>query len=274
MLRPLGEVFDQQSYPDLLIGLDTPDDAAVWKLDEQRGLVLTTDFFTPIVDDPLDFGRIAAVNSLSDIYAMGGTPFLALNIAALPPDLDPEISSLILRGGAEMAKKAGVVIAGGHTMQDKEPKYGLVVAGFVTLNQMFTKGGARPGDLLYLTKPLGFGAITTALKQEKAVSSDVSAAVSWMTKLNDAASWAGRKSEVRGATDITGYSLIGHASEMASASNVKIQFELTRIPVLAEARKYAEQMIFPGGAYDNRHHYEALLQVDCPIEEYHTHVAF
>ena len=146
MLRPLGELFDPQSYPDLLVGLNAPDDAAVWHLDDERGLVLTTDFFTPVVDDPLDYGRIAAANSLSDIYAMGGTPFLALNIAALPPDLDPEISAQILRGGAEIAKQAGVVIGGGHTVQDKEPKYGLVVAGFVTLNEMFTKGGARAGD--------------------------------------------------------------------------------------------------------------------------------
>ena len=139
MLRPLGEIFDQQSFPDLLVGLNAPDDAAVWKLDETRGLVLTTDFFTPVVDNPYDYGRIAAANALSDIYAMGGTPFLALNIAALPPNLDPEISSLILRGGTEVAKKAGVVLAGGHTVQDKEPKYGLVAAGFVEIDKMFTK---------------------------------------------------------------------------------------------------------------------------------------
>ena len=267
MLRPLGELFDPQSYPDLLVGLNAPDDAAVWRLDDERGLVLTNDFFTPVVDDPLDYGRIAAANSLSDIYAMGGTPFLALNIAALPPDLDPDVSAQILRGGAEIAKQAGVVIGGGHTVQDKEPKYGLVVAGFVSLKEMFTKGGARAGDKLYLTKPIGFGTITTALKQQKADPEDVAAAVKWMTTLNREASLAARKAGVKGATDITGYSLIGHACEMATASKVGLQFELSRIPVLPEAKKYAEQMIFPGGAYDNRHHYEPSVQFDCPISD-------
>lgn len=247
--------------------MNAPDDAAVWKLDNQRGLVLTTDFFTPVVDDPFDYGRIAAANALSDIYAMGGTPFLALNIAALPPNLDIDISTQILRGGAEMAKKAGVVIAGGHTVQDKEPKYGLVVAGFVTLNKMFTKAGALPGDLIYITKPIGFGAITTALKQERVDMSDLAIAVKWMTTLNDIASWSGRQASVRSATDITGYALIGHASEIAQASRVQLQFELAKIPILPEAQKYADQMIFPGGAYNNRSHYESLVSFDCAITE-------
>ena len=141
----MQEMFDPADTPDLLAGLDSPDDAAVWKLDEDRALVLTTDFFTPVVDDPFDYGRIAAANSLSDIYAMGGTPFLALNIAALPPDLDPAISREIFRGGAVIAKEAGAVIAGGHTIQDKEPKYGMVVAGFVDPRKMFTKGGSQTG---------------------------------------------------------------------------------------------------------------------------------
>jgi selenide,water dikinase len=267
VLRPIGEMFDQQSYPDLLVGLNSPDDAAVWKLDEQRGLVLTTDFFTPVVDDPLDYGRISAANSLSDIYAMGGTPFMALNIAALPPDLDIHISSQILKGGAEIAKKAGVVIAGGHTVQDEEPKYGLVVAGFVDLDKMFTKAGAKAGDLLYMTKPIGFGAITTALKQQKADQADVDEAVKWMTTLNDYASQAGRAAGVHGATDVTGYSLMGHAVEMAQASKVGLHFELAKIPVLNNAQKYADQMIFPGGAFDNRHHYEQFVSFECAISE-------
>jgi selenide,water dikinase len=260
-------MFNQQDYPNLVVGLNAPDDAAVWKLDDQRGLVVTTDFFTPVVDDPLDYGRIAAANSLSDIYAMGGKPFLALNIAALPPDLDSEISGQIMLGGAEIAKKAGVVIAGGHTVQDKEPKYGLVVAGFVDLDKLFTKAGAHPGDILYLTKPLGFGTITTALKQEKADPVDLAAAVKWMITLNDAACEAGKKAGVRGATDITGYGLIGHASEMAKASNTALEFEVCDIPILPNARKYAEQMIFPGGAYDNRHHYERVVQLEIPLDD-------
>ncbi len=150
------------------MGLNTPDDAAVWRVDESRAIIVTTDFFTPIVDDPYSYGAIAAANSISDVYAMGGKPFLALNVAALPPDLPPEISQEILRGGAEKAREAGVVIAGGHTVQDKEPKYGLVVLGFVHPQHIFTKAGARVGDKLVLSKPLGFGVTTTALKQEKA----------------------------------------------------------------------------------------------------------
>ena len=274
MLRPIENLFDQQDYPDLVVGLNAPDDAAVWKVDDQRGLVVTTDFFTPVVDDPLDYGRIAAANSLSDIYAMGGKPFLALNIAALPPDLDSEISSQIILGGAEVAKKAGVIIAGGHTVQDKEPKYGLVVVGFVELDKMFTKAGARAGDLLYLTKPLGFGTITTALKQEKADPVDLAAAVKWMVTLNDVASVAGQKAGVRSATDITGYGLIGHASEMATASHVSLEFDVCNIPILPNARKYADQIIFPGGAYDNRYHYEPIVQIDCALDDAHKMLFF
>ncbi len=167
VLRPVKDTFDGLTFPDLLVGLQSPDDAAVWKLDETRDLVVTTDFFTPVVDDPYDYGSIAAANSLSDVYAMGGEPFLALNIAALPPDLPFEISREIIRGGAEKAREAGVVIAGGHTVQDKEPKFGLVVLGFVPHARSFTKAGAKPGDRLFITKPFGFGVTTTALKRER-----------------------------------------------------------------------------------------------------------
>jgi len=154
-LRPIKDTFSAASFPDLLIGLREPDDAAVWRLDDDRALVVTTDFFTPIVDDPYDYGAIAAANSMSDVYAMGGQPFLALNVAALPDNLPPEISSEIIRGGAEKAREAGVVIAGGHTVKDKEPKYGLVVVGFVDPHHMLSKGGLNIGDALVLTKPLG-----------------------------------------------------------------------------------------------------------------------
>ena len=150
MLRPIKDLFNPADYPDLLVGLDEPDDAAIWRLDDDRAIVLTTDFFTPVVDDAYDYGAIAAANSLSDIYAMGGRPFLALNIAALPPSLPDEILAEIIRGGAEKAREAGVVIAGGHTVQDTEPKYGLVVVGFVDPRKMLTKRGARPGDRLIL----------------------------------------------------------------------------------------------------------------------------
>jgi selenide,water dikinase len=146
--------------------LGEPDDAAVWRLDDTRALVATTDFFTPVVDNPYDYGAIAAANALSDVYAMGGKPFLALNVAALPPDLPVEITSEIIRGGAEKTREAGVVLAGGHSIQDKEPKFGLMVLGFVHPEKMLTKGGALPGDVLLLSKPLGFGTITTALKND------------------------------------------------------------------------------------------------------------
>ena len=158
----MQDIFDADSYPDLLVGLREPDDAAVWRLSEDRAIVVTTDFFTPVVDDAYDYGAIAAANSLSDIYAMGGQPFLALNVAALPGDLPVEISREIIRGGAEKAREAGVVIAGGHTVKDDEPKFGLVAIGFVDPRRMLSKGGLKVGDALVLTKPLGFGVTTTA----------------------------------------------------------------------------------------------------------------
>jgi len=263
----MQELFDPADTPDLLAGLTSPDDAAVWKLDDDRALVLTTDFFTPVVDDPFDYGRIAAANSLSDIYAMGGMPFLALNIAAMPPDLDPAVSREIFRGGAVVAKEAGAVIAGGHSIQDKEPKYGMVVAGMVHPQKMFTKGGARVGDRLYLTKPLGFGTITTALKRQMAREEDVTEAVGWMTRLNREASRAGSACGVRAATDITGYSFIGHALEVANASGVGLRVEFERLPVLQSALAYAAQFIFPGGAYDNRLYFQQSVDYMCALGE-------
>ncbi len=168
MLRPLQDLFDPAAHPDLLVGLGSLDDAAVYRLDDERALILTTDFFTPIVDDPYQYGSIAAANALSDVYAMGGRPLLALNIAAFPPDLPPSILSNVMRGAAEKVREAGAVIAGGHTIQDKEPKVGLAVAGLGHPDRLFTKGGAQPGDILVLTKPLGTGCITTAAKDDKA----------------------------------------------------------------------------------------------------------
>jgi len=248
------------------VGLSSPDDAAVWRLDDQRALVATTDFFTPVVDDAYDFGAIAASNSLSDVYAMGGKPFLALNLAALPVDLPPEISAEILRGGAEMALQAGVVIAGGHTIQDPEPKYGLVVLGFVDPTRMLTKAGARPGDRLVLTKPLGFGLVTTALKRQAAKSEDLAEAVTWMKRLNDKAAALAVEFGLHGATDITGYSLMGHSIEMAEASQVGLIFNYSAIPFLTCARGYAEAGTFAGGAYDNRRFFSGRVEFDPDID--------
>jgi selenide,water dikinase len=267
VLRPIQKVFEHSKYPDLLVGLDGPDDAAVWQLDDTRALVVTTDFFTPVVDDPYDYGAIAAANSLSDIYAMGGQPFLALNIAALPPDLPDDISSEILRGGAEKAREAGVVIAGGHTVQDKEPKYGLVALGFVEKDRILIKSALQPGDALVLTKPLGFGCTTTALKQEQAKESDVREVVNWMKRLNRTAGLLAVEFSLSAGTDVTGFSLLGHGIEMARASGLGLWLDYAQIPFVSGARKYAEMWAFPGGASDNRLHFGPQVTFDPSLDE-------
>ena len=249
------------------MGLREPDDAAVWRLDDEKAIVVTTDFFTPVVDDAYDYGSIAAANSLSDVYAMGGQPFLALNVAALPDNLPVEISSEIIRGGAEKAREAGVVIAGGHTVKDKEPKYGLVVIGFVHPQRMLNKGGLKVGDALVLTKPLGFGVTTTALKREQADEADVREAVDWMKRLNDKAGQLANEFGLRAGTDITGYSFLGHAMEMAEASGVALNFEFAKIPFISCARKYAEKGCFAGGAFDNKGYFEAKVRFAETIDE-------
>jgi selenide,water dikinase len=253
-------MFDPADYPDLLVGLGHPDDAALWRLDERRALVVTTDFFTPVVDEAYDYGAIAAANALSDVYAMGGRPFLALNVAALPPQLPPELIAEILRGGAETARQAGVVIAGGHTIQDQEPKYGLVVLGFVDPQRALTKRGLRPGDALVLSKPLGFGVTTTALKRGQAAPEDVAEVVGWMKRLNRGAADLATEFGLRGGTDITGYSLVGHALEMAEASEVGLRLTYAQIPFVSGARRYAEAWTFPGGAADNRLYFGAQVR--------------
>jgi len=240
--------------------LDGADDAAVWRLDDERALVVTTDFFTPVVDTPYEYGAIAAANSLSDIYAMGGVPFLALNIAALPPDLPVEISSEILRGGAEKCKQAGVVVAGGHTVSDKEPKFGLVALGFVHPQKMLTKSGIRAGDVLVLTKPLGFGVTTTAIKRGLANEAEVAEVTGWMSRLNQTAGQLAREFGLRGGTDITGFGLPGHGLEMAQASGVRLRLNYDQMPFIACARKFAEEWTFPGGTSDNRMYYGPRVQ--------------
>jgi selenide, water dikinase len=229
--------------------------------------VVTTDFFTPVVDTPYEYGAIAAANSLSDIYAMGGTPFLALNIAALPPDLPVEISSEILRGGAEKCREAGVVVAGGHTVQDKEPKFGLVALGFVHPQKMLTKSGVKPGDVLVLTKPLGFGVTTTALKRGLADEADVQEVIDWMSRLNAQAGQLAHAFSLRGGTDVTGFGLLGHGWELANASGVGFRLSFGQIPFISCARKYAEQWTFPGGSSDNRLFYGANVRFAEGISE-------
>jgi selenide,water dikinase len=262
VLRPLKNIFNPMDYPNLLVGLDLPDDAAVWRINEDKAIVFTTDFFTPVVDTPYEYGAIAAANSLSDIYAMGGTPFLALNIAALPNQLPVEVASEILRGGAEKAYEADIVIAGGHTVNDKEPKYGLAVLGFVHPEKFISKKGLQVGDALVLTKPLGTGITTTALKQEKARDGDVQEAIFWMLLLNKAAGQVAGEFELRGGTDVTGFGFLGHALEMAEASGVALSVEYSKLPFLEGARYYAEKGFFPGGAFDNLNYFGGAVAFD------------
>jgi selenide, water dikinase len=220
-----------------------------------------------VVDDAYDYGAIAAANSLSDVYAMGGEPFLALNIVAFPPDLDLSLQQDILRGAAETARDAGVVIAGGHSIRDKEPKFGLVVLGHARIQNLLTIGAAQPGDHLFITKPLGFGVTTTALKQEKADMADVLEAVTWMKTLNRNASRLACELKLKAVTDITGYSLLGHGWEVAHASQVGLRIDLQKVPFLTRARHYAESGFFPGGASDNRLHFGSHIRFGNRVDE-------
>lgn len=235
-MRLLAGLFPENEYPEMLIGLGEPDDAAVYRLDETRALISTTDFFTPVVDDPWTYGAIAAVNSMSDVYAMGGDVLFCLNVAGFPDSVSAETVSQVFAGGATKVREAGAIIAGGHTVNSPEPFYGLSVIGMAHPDQVMRKGGARPGDRLFLTKPLGTGIITTAAKvtgpAESAESrsrrraegrpdlqpAHLEAAVLSMLRLNRAAAHAAAAAGVQGATDITGYGLLGHAAEMAAAS--------------------------------------------------------
>jgi selenide,water dikinase len=274
LLKPLQDIFDPIDSPDLLYGLGQPDDAAVWRLDDDRALVVTTDFFTPVVDDPFDFGAIAAANALSDVYAMGGKPFLALNIATLPNDLPAEIGAAILRGGAEKAKEAGVVVAGGHTIQDKEPKYGLVAIGFVDPRKAISKQGARVGDKLFLTKPLGFGVTNTAVKRELASASEEGEVIVWMKRLNKTASELAVEFGLRGGTDVTGFGLLGHGWEMAKGAGVRLRFHFDSTPFTSAAHKFAKLGAFPGGSLDNRKYYSPHVDFSATLEEWQQNLLF
>lgn len=267
-MRPLQDLFLPADYPDLLVGLGAPDDAAVWRLSPDQALVVTTDFFTPVVDDAYDYGAIAAANALSDLYAMGARPILALNVAAVPLDLPLELVGEIFRGGAEKVREAGAVLAGGHSVQDKEPKFGLVAVGLASPDRLMTKGGARPGDVLVLTKPLGTGVTTTALKRGIAEAADIAQAVAWMMRLNADASALALDHGVRGATDITGYGLLGHGLEMADASGVRLVLQVRAIPFLAGAIRYVHAGCVPGGSADNQAYFGPRVRFDPTIDEY------
>jgi selenide, water dikinase len=249
------------------VGLGAPDDAAVWNLGDGRALVVTTDFFTPIVDDPYDYGAIAAANALSDLYAMGATPMFALNVAALPTSLPAEIVEAIIRGGADKVREAGAVIAGGHSVQDDEPKFGLVAVGMASVDRLLTKGGLHPGDVIFLTKPLGTGVTSTALKHGGANPADVAEAVTWMKTLNASAATLALEHGAKAATDVTGFGLLGHAVEMAEASNVRMEFFAGAIPLLEGAARYAREGFVAGGTRDNRAHFGPSVTLSDEVDE-------
>lgn len=247
-------MFPAADYPEVLVGLGSPDDAAVYRLDASSALVVTADFFTPIVDDPYTFGAVAAANALSDVYAMGGVPLLAINLVAFPPEL-PEALSEVLRGAAKKLHEAGVVLAGGHTIQDREPKYGLAVVGRADPGRLLTRRGARPGDALVLTKPLGTGLIATAAKHGLANPAHLGEAIRWMTALNRTAGRIAVELGLRGATDVTGFGLLGHAWEMAEASGVGMRIRAGGVPLMVGVVEYAARGLFPGGSGCNRDYY-------------------
>ncbi len=252
-----------QVHPDLLVGLEAPDDAGVYRLTPELALIQTVDFFTPIVNDPYQFGAIAAANALSDIYAMGGRPLTALNIACFPLKTMPaDALKAILRGGLDKVHEAGALLVGGHSVEDPELKYGLAVTGLVHPERILTKGGARPGDVLILTKPLGTGIIATALKGRLASPAAEAAMIRVMSELNRAAAEALEGLEIHAVTDITGFGLLGHALEMANASRVELTIYAARVPVLSWAREYAAMGLVPAGSHANRRFCEKHLFVD------------
>jgi len=243
--------------PDLLVGTDTSDDAGVYRIRDDLAIVQTVDFFTPIVDDPYAFGQVAAANAISDIYAMGGTPLTALNIVAFPiHTLDGAILTEILRGAADKAKEAGVTIVGGHSIDDKEPKFGMAVTGLVHPDRVLTNAGARPGDRLILTKPIGVGILTTSLKRGLLSPDEIDRVTRVMTTLNRKAAEIMAGYTVHACTDVTGFGLMGHALEMARGSQVQITVYRDKVPFLPRVRELAEQGAVPGGTKNNFAHVE------------------
>lgn len=238
--------------PDILVNIETHDDAGVFRVNDELALVLTTDFFPPLCSDPYEFGQIAAANSISDIYAMGGDPVLALNIMMFPSDKLPmEAYADILRGGYDKASEAGVKIIGGHTIDDPVPKYGLAVVGYIHPSKIVTNSGAKPGDAVIITKPLGTGIVLAGLKLGIASPSEAARVLESMKFLNSKAAEVMRKYNVRGATDITGYGLAGHLLKMAKGSNVTISVDLSKVPLFPGVRRLAEAGCIPGASFRN-----------------------
>ena len=269
LLGPLVQALPRASDPNLLVGLETSDDAGIYRLREDLALVQTADFFTPIVDDPYDFGRIAATNALSDVYAMGGRPVSALNLVAWSvADLGAEMLGEVLRGGHDVVSAAGAVIVGGHTIDDPEPKYGLAVTGVVDPADVITNAGARPGDALVLTKPVGAGAVTTSLKKGLASDEVLARAVEVMTELNAAAAEAARAAGAHAMTDVTGFGLLGHLHELTLASGLAAEVQATAVPAIEGALEllYDDRAV-AGGSRNNRRYAEEFASFDDGVDE-------
>ena len=261
MLRPLHEVFAPGQHPELLVGLAPSDDAAVFRVSEDLAVIQTLDFFPPVVDDPYIYGQIAAANAMSDVYAMGGEVKLALNIAAFPEDLDPELLAEIVRGGADKVAEAGGVVAGGHTMIDAEPKYGLSVMGVIHPDAVLTTGGAQPGDALLLTKPLGTGILMSAADREGA-QAGFEAAVESMRALNRHPAHLARAAAAHAVTDVTGFGLAGHAAEVAQQSGATLVFDLEALPLLPDAARFAADGVVTGGGNRNVAHLGDRVRIE------------
>lgn len=252
----------------LIVGLETSDDACVYKINENLAMIQTVDFFTPVVDDPYTFGQIAAANSLSDIYAMGGEPAIALNIIGFPNCLSPDIMAEILKGGASKVIEAGATIAGGHSIEDDEPKYGMCVTGFIEPSKVLKNYGAKKGDVLIVTKPLGTGIINTAFKAGMCSEKDEEEAIYVMAQLNKKAKMVIENYPVNCCTDITGFGLAGHAAEMAEASNVTFEINVKSLPFIGDVFEYAQMGLVPEGSYRNRKHFSNKVETNNIEEDY------
>ena len=259
VLSPLSDLFSTVDQKDLLIGINQPDDAAVYQVDDKTAIIATLDFFAPVVDDPWTYGAIAAANAMSDVYAMGGEVILALNIAGFPEDLEPSVATTILRGAAEKVIEAGGVIAGGHTVWDKEPKFGLSVLGKVDPRKMLLKSLVKPNDYLYITKPLGTGLILTAARNSTTKVMGHEEAIESMLMLNRHASHLVSRIGASAATDITGFGLLGHIWEMISSSRCRAVINSAALPLLVGAREAAKAGVSTGGAARNREWLEEHL---------------
>lgn len=253
--------------PDLLVGFENADDASAYRLDDKTVILQSVDLFPPVVDDPYTFGQIAAANALSDIYAMGGSPKLAMNIFCCPPEMPEEVSGEILRGGNDKVTEASAIITGGHTLKDREPKYGLSVTGFVKPEELLTNAGARDGDVLILTKALGTGILNTAEKAGLLDEESAAGAADSMTALNGPALEKAKPYGIHGCTDITGFGLVGHCREMAAASDVMLTIDSGSVPVMDRALEMAGQGIIPAGAYGNREFLKCFSEIspDVPV---------